>query len=217
MTKVRFHCLTTLDGYMAGPNQRLEEPFGDGIKEGLTGWMLKQRFVRESFGMGEGGDEGPSNDVIREAQSNIAAFIMGRNMFGPVRGDWPAEAWNGWWGPNPPYHAPVFVLTHYAREPLAMEGGTTFYFVTDGIDSALAQARAAIPEDAEGKDILIAGGANTINQYLAAGHIDEFELHIAPFLRGEGERVLLGANLKLEPLRVVDGGEVTHLKYRVLK
>jgi len=139
---------------------------------------------------------------------------MGRNMFGPVRGDWPAEAWNGWWGPDPPYHAPVFVLTHYAREPLLMEGGTTFYFVTDGIESALAQARAAVTED---KDILVAGGANTINQYLAAGLIEEFELHIVPFLRGEGARVLVGANLKLEPIRVVDGGEVTHLKYRVLK
>jgi dihydrofolate reductase len=213
MTRVRFHCSTTLDGYMAAPNQSLEKPFGDGM-EGLHDWMLKQRFVREAFGSGEGGEEGPSNDVIREAQSNIGATIMGRNMFGPVRGDWPAEAWNGWWGPNPPYHTPVFVLTHYAREPLAMEGGTTFYFVTDGIDSALAQARAVVAED---KDILIGGGPNTINQYLAAGHVDEFELHIAPFLRGEGERVLVGANLKLEPLRVVDGGEVTHLKYRVLR
>jgi dihydrofolate reductase len=213
MTTVRFHCTTTLDGYMAAPNQSLEQPFGDGM-EGLHDWMFKQRFVREAVGIGEGGEEGPSNDVIREAQSNIGATIMGRNMFGPVRGDWPAEAWNGWWGPNPPYHTPVFVLTHYARESLAMEGGTTFYFVTDGIDSALAQARAATADD---KDILIAGGPNTINQYLAAGHVDEFELHIAPFLRGEGERVLGGANLKLEPLRVVDGGEVTHLKYRVLK
>jgi dihydrofolate reductase len=136
-------------------------------------------------------------------------------MFGPVRGDWPvAEPWNGWWGPNPPYHTPVYVLTHYARDPLAMDGGTIFYFVTDGVDSALEQARAVV---ADGKDILVAGGANTINQYLAAGHIDEFELHIAPLLRGEGERVLLGANRKLQQVRVVDGGEVTHLKYRVVK
>lgn len=211
MTKVRFHCTTTLDGYMAAPNQRLDQPFGDGM-ESLHDWMFKQRFVREQFSMGEGGEEGPSNDVIREAQSNIGAWILGRNMFGPVRGDWPAEAWNGWWGPNPPYHTPVFVLTHYAREPLVMEGGTTFYFVTDGIDSALAQARAVVAEE---QDIRIGGGPNTINQYLAAGHIDEFELHIVPSLRGEGERVLVGANLRLEPLRVVDGGEVTHLKYRV--
>lgn len=216
MTKVRFHCNMTLDGYMAAPNQRLEKPFGDGM-EGLHGWMFKQRFVSEVLGMGKGAEEGPSNDVIREANANIGATIMGRNMFCPMRGDWPAEAWNGWWGPNPPYHTPVFVLTHYAREPLPMEGGTTFYFVTDGIESALAQARAAIAEAGEEKDILIAGGPNTINQYLSAGHIDEFELHVAPFLRGEGERVLLGANLKLEPLRLVDGGEVTHLKYRVLK
>ena len=156
MTIVRFQCNTTLDGYMAGPNQTLENPFGDGIKEELTSWMFKQRHIRELFGIGEGGDEGPSNSVLREAQSNIGATIMGRNMFGPVRGQWPAEAWNGWWGPNPPYHTPVYVLTHYPREPLAMEGGTTFYFVTDGIDSALAQARQACPAD---KDILIAGGA----------------------------------------------------------
>jgi dihydrofolate reductase len=214
MTKVRFHCSTTLDGYMAAPNQTLEQPFGDGIQGPLTDWMLKQRFIRENFGLGEVGEDGPSNDVIREAQSNIGATIMGRNMFGPVRGEWPTEAWNGWWGPNPPYHTPVVVLTHYAREPLVMEGGTTFYFVTDGVESALTQARAAAAED---QDILVAGGANTINQFLAAGHIDEFELHVVPFLRGEGERVLVGANLKLEPLRVVDGGEVTHLKYRVLK
>jgi dihydrofolate reductase len=135
----------------------------------------------------------------------------------PLTSDWSsrlATTLRGWWGPNPPYHMPVFVLTHHAREPLAMEGGTTFHFVTEGIDSALAQARAVCPED---KNILIAGGANTINQYLAAGHIDEFELHVAPFLRGEGERILVGANLKLEQLRVVDGGEVTHLKYRVLR
>ena len=213
MTRVRFHCSTTLDGYMAAPNQRLEQPFGDGM-EGLHGWMFKQRHIREAFGIGEDGEEGPSNDVIREAQSNIGATIMGRNMFCPFRGDWPAEPWNGWWGPNPPYHTPVFVLTHYPRENLVMEGGTTFHFVTDGIESALAQARAVVAED---QDILIAGGPTTINQYLAAGHVDEFELHIAPFLRGEGERVLVGANLKLEPLRVVDGGEVTHLKYRVLR
>ena len=214
MTTVRFHCTTTLDFYMAAPNQTIEQPFGDGM-EGLHDWMFKQRWVRETFGIGEGGEDGPSNDIIREAQSNIGATIMGRNMFGPpAGGDWPAEAWNGWWGPNPPFHTPVFVLTHYAREPEAMEGGTTFHFVTDGIDAALSQARAACPED---KDILIAGGANTINQYLAAGHIDEFDLHIVPFLRGEGERVLVGANLKLEPIRVVDGGEVAHLKYRVLR
>ncbi len=214
MTKVRFHCSMTLDGYMAAPNQTREQPFGDGMEGVLRDWMFKQRFVCEKFGSGEGGEEGPNNDIIREAQSNIGVTIMGRNMFGPVRGEWPAEAWNGWWGPNPPYHTPVFVHTHYAREPLVVEGGTTFYFVTDGIESALSQARAVVADD---KDILIAGGPTTINQYLAAGHIDEFELHIVPFLRGEGERVLVGANLKLEPIRVVHGGDVTHLKYRVLR
>jgi dihydrofolate reductase len=214
MTRVRFHCNITVDGYMAAPNQRLEKPFGDGM-DNLHDWMSKQRHIREALGFGEGGEEGPNNDVIRDAQSNIGATIMGRNMFCPFRGDWSVdEPWNGWWGPNPPYHTPVYVLTHYAREPLPMEGGTTFYFVTDGIDSALEQARAVTPAD---NDILIAGGANTINQYLAAGHIEEFELHLAPFLRGEGERVLLGANHKLEQIRVVDGGEVAHLKYRVVK
>jgi dihydrofolate reductase len=214
LTRVRFHCTITLDGYMAAPNQTMEQPFGDGM-EGLHDWMFKQRWVRETFGIGQGGEEGPSNDVIGEAQSNVGATIMGRNMFGPpAGGDWPAEPWNGWWGPNPVFHMPVFVLTHYAREPQVMEGGTTYFFVTEGINAALAQARAVVPED---QDILIAGGANTINQYLAAGLVEEFELHIVPFLRGAGERVLVGATLKLEPMRVVDGGEVTHLKYRVLR
>jgi dihydrofolate reductase len=212
MSKVKATITMSLDGFVAGPDQGAADPLGVGGEQ-LHGWLVSLEAFRETHG-GGGGEVNASTPIAEEILGNVGATIMGRNMFGPVRGDWPAEAWNGWWGSNPPYHTPVFVLTHYAREPLAMEGGTTFYFVTDGIDSALAQARAVVADD---KDILIGGGPNTINQYLTAGHIDEFELHIAPFLRGDGERVLVGANLKLESLRVVDGGEVTHLKYRVLR
>ena len=199
---------------MAAPDQTREEPFGPGM-DGLHDWMGKQQWVKDNHGWGEGGGTGPSNDVIREAQSGYGACIMGRNMFGPIRGEWPdSDPWNGWWGENPPYHCPVFVLTHHAREPQVMEGGTTYYFVTDGIESALAQARAVCPED---RDILINGGAQTINQYLKAGHVDEFWLHVVPFTRGEGEDPLAGLNLRLEQLSSLDGGDVTHLKYRVLK
>jgi dihydrofolate reductase len=214
MTNVRFHCTVTLDGYMAAPNQTREKPFGDGM-EGLHDWMLKQQWIKETQGWGQGGGTGPSNDVVREAQSGFGASIMGRNMFGPVRGPWESEAtWNGWWGENPPFHVPVFVLTHHDREPAVMQGGTTFHFVTDGIESALDQARAVCPED---QDILISGGASTINQYLKAGLVDEFILHVAPFTRGEGENPLAGVQQRLEQVYAVQGDGVTHIKYRVVK
>ena len=208
---VRFHVGTTLDHYLAGPNQTREEPLGDGI-EGIHDWMFTTSFWQEMVG-GTGGETGPNDAVLREAAANLGASIMGHNMFGHGKGDGDLD-WKGWWGDNPPYHHPVFVLSHTAREPVVMDGGTTFHFVTDGIESALAQARAAAGD----KDIRINGGAETINQYLAAGHIDEFELHIFPRILGlPGARVCEGVNVNLELLRTVDGGQVTHLKYRVVK
>ena len=213
MTRVRFHCSITLDGYMAGPDQTLEQPFGDGMESVLHDWMFKQRWVLETFGGGEGGEEGPSNHVIREAQSNIGATIMGRNMFGPPAGGaWPAEAWNRWWGPKPPYHTPVYVLTHYAREPLEMEGGTTFYFVTDGIQAALKRAK----EAALGKDVRLGGGAATIRQYLTAGLIDEMHLAISPVLLGRGEHLLAGIDTVSLGYKCTEHASTDHATHVVL-
>jgi dihydrofolate reductase len=207
----RFTIATSLDGYVAGPNQSLENPLGEG-GESLHNWFVKLKTFRELSGVGEGGETGPSDDVMREWFTNIGATIMGRNMFGGGHRGWGDGDWKGWWGDNPPYHTPVYVLTHHPREPLVMKGGTTFFFVTDGIESALRQAR----EAAGDKDVVIGGGANVVQQYLAAGLLDEMELHIAPvFLKG-GERLFenLGSReLKLELLRTVADKDVTHVKY----
>ena len=214
MSKVRVHMMASLDGYVAGPNQSLDKPFGEGT-EHFHDWLVKLRSFRQLHGM-EGGEAGPSDDVIRETAENLGATIMGRNMFGGGHGPWPAEPWRGWWGENPPFHTPVFVLTHHAREPLAMQGGTVFNFVTDGIMSALEQARRAAGD----KDVRIGGGATVVNQYLAAGHVDELELHVVPMILGGGARLFehLGdARPWLELLRAVATPEVTHLKYRPLK
>jgi dihydrofolate reductase len=197
MTKVTTDMAISLDGYAAGLNQSAEDPFGEGVGDRLHQWMF---------------DAADENAEEIAAITAAGAHVMGRNMFGPGRGDWDLD-WKGWWGDDPPYHAPVFVLTHHPREPLTMEGGTTFTFVTDGIESALAQAR----EAAGGKDVAIAGGAQTVNQYLAAGLIDELRLHVAPLLLGRGERLLEGAGDKrLEPLGVRGTPLVTHLRYRVV-
>ena len=162
-----------------------------------------------------GGERGPNDDVLRQTFDNIGATIMGRNMFGGGPGPWREPPWQGWWGENPPYHTPVFILTHHPRDPLVMQGDTTFHFVTDGIESALAQARQA----AAGKDVALIGGARAAQQYLAAGLVDEIELHLVPMLLGAGERLFdnAGLDLKLEPIRVIDTPEVTHLKYRIVK
>ncbi|KUL46510.1 dihydrofolate reductase family protein [Streptomyces regalis] len=189
------------DGYSAGLNQTEERPFGDDGGDGwgdkLHAWMFETR------------DE---NRAEVDQMAGAKAFIMGRNMFGPVRGEWDRQ-WNGWWGDNPPYHAPVFVLTHHAREPQPMDGGTTYYFVTDGIESALAQARAAAGDG----DVAIQGGATTINQYLAAGLIDELRLHIVPLTLGAGTRLFEGVPpLKLEQVKSRSASTVTHVTYRVL-
>jgi dihydrofolate reductase len=215
MSKLRFNITMTLDGYVAGPNQSVEHPLGEGADH-LHDWALKLKFFRQMHGDEGGGETGTNNDVLREGFDNIGATIMGRNMFGGGPGPWGKDPWMGWWGDNPPFHAPVFVLTHHARVPLVMQGGTTFHFVTDGIESALAQAK----EVAGGKDVALGGGAKAAQQYLAAGLIDEMELHVVPLILGGGERLfdnLAGSEVKIEPVRVIETPDVTHLKYRLLK
>jgi dihydrofolate reductase len=212
MSKVRVHISASLDGYVAGPNQSQENPLGEG-GESLHDWVVPLKVWRESAGM-EGGDENVSSDVVREEYTNVGAEIMGRGKFGPARrGPWGDDAWQGWWGDSPPFRKPVFVLTHHEREPLTLTD-TTFTFVTDGIEAALERAREAAGE----KDVFIGGGADVINQYLAAGLVDELELHVSPIILGGGARLFagVGPDLKLELLRVVEAPGVTHLKYRVV-
>jgi dihydrofolate reductase len=189
----------SLDGYSAGPNQSLEQPFGDGVGDGeeLHSWMF---------------DHAANHADEIAAITDAGAFVMGRNMFSPGRGEWDL-GWTGWWGENPPYHAPVFVLTHHERAPLEMAGGTTFHFVTGGIDEALARARDAAGE----RNVAIAGGASTINEYLAAGHLDELRLHVAPVVLGirDGVRLFDGVGpLELTAVAARHTPEVTHLVYR---
>jgi dihydrofolate reductase len=213
MGKVRVHISTSLDGYVAGPNQSQEEPLGAGGEQ-LHDWLVGLKAWREHAGM-EGGEVNVSNAVFDEEIANVGAEIMGRGKFGPAaRGPWGDDPWRGWWGEDPPFHKPVFVLTHHEREPLTLSD-TTFTFVTDGIESALEQAR----EAARDKDVFVGGGAATINQYLAAGLVDELELHVVPMILGGGARLLagIGPDLTLEPIRVVEAPGVTHIKYRVVK
>ena len=185
MPKLRVHCFSiSLDGYGAGPDQSREHPLGVG-GEHLHDWFVATRTFRTVHGQA-GGEEGTLDDGFAARQlDGVGAWIMGRNMFGPVRGPWPDDSWRGWWGENPPYHGPVFVLTHHPRPPLSMQGGTTFHFVTEGIESALERAF----EAAGGKDVLVGGGASTVQQYLRAGLIDEMHYAIAPILLGGGERL----------------------------
>jgi dihydrofolate reductase len=210
MSSVTCQISMSLDGFVAGPNQTLEEPLGEG-GERLHDWVVSTQGWRRQQGM-EGGERNADSEVVEEVVQGVGAYIMGRNMFGGGPGEWD-ENWKGWWGENPPYHVPVFVLTHYPREPLAMLGGTTFNFVTDGIESALKQAR----EAAAGLDVAVAGGASTVQQYLAAGMLDELYLHIVPIVLGGGERLLLDiGHPQLEPVKVVASPGVTHVRYRVL-
>ncbi len=212
MTKVRAHISISLDGYVAGPNQSMENPLGEG-GESLHDWLVALRQWREQAGM-EGGEENVSSAVVAEEYANVGAEIMGRGKFGPPsRGPWEGDAWQGWWGDHPPFHKPVFVLTHHARQPLTL-ADTTFTFVTDGIHAALDQAKAAAGD----KDVFLGGGANLINQYLAAGLVDELELHVSPILLGGGARLFdgVGPEVKLELVRTVEAPGVAHLKYRVL-
>jgi dihydrofolate reductase len=210
VAKVRFRIAMSLDGYTAGPQQSEENPLGIGGTQ-LHEWALPLAAWRAPHGL-EGGEVNESTRVVEESLANIGATIMGRNMFGGHPGPWDAaEPWNGWWGVDPPFHHPVFVLTHHARPPLALEGGTTFTFVTDGIAAALELARRA----ARGLDVSLAGGASTAQQYLGAGLVDEMEIHLVPILLGAGERLFEGVRELggLELVRTVAAPNVTHLKF----
>ena len=213
MSRFWFQMAISLDGYVAGPDQSLENPLGVGGMQ-LHEWVFELEAWRHAQGL-EGGEANASTPVVEEAQTNVGAVIMGRNMFGGGPGPWPDDPpWNGWWGDDPPYHAPVFVLTHHAREPLEMEGGTTFTFVTDGIEGALGLARKVAGD----KDVLLGGGASAANQYLRAGPLDEFELRITPVVLGDGERLLVDVGpLRLQQVRVIEAPGVTHVKYRVVR
>lgn len=190
MSRVRVHGFSlSLDGFGAGPDQDLQNPLGVGGRS-LHEWAFATRTFRKMFGM-QGGTTGADDDFAARGFDNVGAWILGRNMFGPVRGPWPDESWQGWWGDTPPYHTPVYVLTRHARPPLDMNGGTRFHFVTDGIAAALRSAT----EAAGGKDVRLGGGVATIRQYLAAGLVDEMHLAIAPVLLGQGESLLAGIDL----------------------
>jgi dihydrofolate reductase len=213
MRKVRFQLAVSLDGYVAGPDQSVANPLGVGGME-LHQWVFKLEAWRRQQGL-EGGEVNASTPVVEEAQAGVGATVMGRNMFGGGPGPWPEDPpWNGWWGDNPPFHMPVFVLTHHPRQPLEMAGGTTFTFVTEGIEAALTQAR----EAAGGRDVLLGGGASVVQQYLAAGLVDEFELHIVPVLLGAGARLLENVgDLHVQQVRAIEAPGVTHIRYRVRK
>jgi dihydrofolate reductase len=210
MSKVRVHISVSADGYVAGPNQSRQHPLGEG-GESLHDWAVGLRAFHEAHGR-DGGEVNASNAVLEEAQADVGAEIMGRGKFGGGPGPWSDEPWTGWWGDDPPFHMPVFVLTSHEREALTLSD-TTFTFVTDGIEAALERAQAA----AGSRDVTIGGGAHAINQYLAAGLVDELELHVVPLVLGGGARLFdgVGPDVALEQVRVLEGTGVTHLKYRV--
>lgn len=211
MGDLKFTMSMSLDGYVAGPNQSLENPLGEGGMA-VHEWAFATRTFSEMQGR-EGGETGLDDDQARRWNENVGAVIMGRNMFGPVRGEWPDDSWTGWWGDDPPYHAPVFVLTHHAREPVEMQGGTTFHFVTGGIEAALERAR----EAAGDRDVAIAGGASTVQQYLRSGLVDSMRLHVTPVLLGAGERLFDGVEDALagfECVELVSSPAAAHFTYR---
>jgi dihydrofolate reductase len=214
MGKLRFSIAMSLDGFIAGPEQSVKNPLGIGGMH-LHDWAFELAAWRKMHGLG-GGEHNPSTKVVEESLANMGAVLMGRNMFGGHPGPWGDGAWKGWWRENPPFHVPVFVITHHPREPLVMQGGTTFTFVTTGIAAALEQARAV----ARGKDVVIGGGASVARQYLAAGLVDEVGVSLVPVLLGSGERLfegLGGSGLKLEQVRAIEAPGVTHLRYRVVR
>jgi dihydrofolate reductase len=212
MPRVRVSCFgISLDGYSAGPDQSLEHPLGVGGPD-LMEWFFPTRVWHAAQGR-PGGETGVDNGFAERGMAGLGAWILGRNMFGPVRGPWPDESWKGWWGEEPPYHCPVFVLTHHARSPIAMAGGTVFHFVTDGIESALRQARAAAGD----RDIRVGGGTATVRQYLQARLLDELHLAVRPILLGRGENLYAGLDLPALGYRVaesVTGERATHVTLR---
>ena len=213
MSKVRVAGFgVSLDGFAAGIEQSLEHPLG---KRGLElfEWFFPTRTCRAQHGDGAGGDVGVDDEFAQRAMSGFGAFILGRNMFGPIRGEWPDEQWKGWWGPNPPYQAPTFVLTHHPRASLVMEGGTTFHFVTEGIEVALQRARAA----AGAKDVKIGGGVETVRQYVRAGHVDELHLAVVPLVLGRGEALFDGIDLRALGYRTTEHVPTARATHVVLR
>jgi dihydrofolate reductase len=213
MSSFRFNIAMSLDGFVAGPEQSVENPLGIGGEQ-LHEWLVPLRAFQEMHGR-EGGEVNASNAIFEEWFDNIGATVMGRNMFGGGPGPWSDDPWMGWWGDEPPFHHPVFVITHHPRESVQMQGGTAFHFVTDGIESALAQATTA----AGGEDVSLGGGADVAQQYLAAGLLDEIEIALVPLLLHGGERLFDGpvdADVRIEQVRALEAPGVTHLKYRVV-
>ena len=211
MTRVRVAGFSvSLDGFGAGPEQSLENPLGKRGPE-LLAWFIRTHSFQAMFGK-SGGAGGVDDDYGRRSMEGFGAFILGRNMFGPIRGRWPDESWKGWWGDNPPYHAPTFVLTHHPRDPIEMEGGTTFIFVTNGIEAALDQAKRA----AKGRDVKIGGGVETVRQYLRAGLIDELHFALSPVVLGQGEAMFTGIDLPALGYRVTEHQATEHATHVVL-
>jgi dihydrofolate reductase len=211
MSKVKANITMSLDGFVAGPNQSASDPLGVGGEQ-LHAWLLSLKAFRETHGGEEGGEVNASTPIAEEILGNVGATIMGRNMFGGGPGAWGDNPWKGYWGDNPPYHHPVFVLTRYPREPHEMEGGTTFHFVTEGIESALEHARAAAGE----RDVSIGGGAGVVQQYLAAGLLDEFVVSVVPLVLGDGARLFdnLGDPApRLRQVQAIEAPGVTHIRY----
>jgi dihydrofolate reductase len=216
MSKLTVDISISLDGFVAGPNQTLDQPLGEG-GEGLHEWAYTLASWRRSHGR-SGGETNADSEIVDEALRSTGATVMGRRMFSGGVGAWEDDPnANGWWGDEPPFRHPVFVLTHHAREPITMQGGTTFTFVTEGIEAALEQARAAAGE----KNVAVAGGGEAVQQYLKAGLLDELQLHVVPLLLGDGARLFSGhlesGQVELERIRVVDSPAVTHLRYRVVR
>jgi len=211
MSKVRVAAFSlSVDGFGAGPEQSLNDPLGKRGME-LHSWFFRTRTFQQMFGKEEGSTD-VDDDYAARGMANFGAFILGRNMFGPIRGEWPDDSWKGWWGNNPPYHTPTYILTHYPRPSIEMEGGTTFHFVTGGIEAALAQAKAA----AGGRDVKIGGGVSTVRQYLNAGLIDEIHFAISPVVLGKGEAMFEGIDLPTLGFRVSEHVATAHATHVVL-